>query len=885
MMRLLLPLTALLVSILESSTWAAEPTERATRTWWSLQPLRIPPSASSIDSLISQKLAEKGLSLAPIADRATLIRRITYDLHGLPPTPEEVLDFQNDPRPDAWERLIDRLLASPRYGERWARYWLDLVRFADSDGFEYDKIRPNSWHYRDWVIRALNADMSYAEFVRMQLMGDLLGTRDGIAATGFLVAGPFDEVGNRAVSMLVRRRAREDELEDMLATISQTFLGMTLNCARCHDHKFDPLSMRDYYQTKAIFESVRGGERPLLSDPEQRQRQAEIAQLRQQIRQKEQKFAALEAELHQRVRQLLQLPTRTLPVLPISEWRFEGDARDSIGNLHGTLYGNAKIAKGRLILDGQRSFLQTVPLQRELREKTLEAWVLLPQLDQRGGGILTVERDNGAIFDAIVYGERIAGRWIAGSNSFSRTRDLLAPPEADAKTQLVHVAITYAADGTIRLFRNGTLYSDPYQPTGNADSTKLQVYPAGTSRVLIGLRHTGGGNGFLIGEVEEARLYDRALTAEQIEASYQAGVYKSLPVDWQKHLTAEEQQRFVQQERELRSLLDRERAMTNLIDVQKAYAATISAAGPTFLLRRGDIEKPVEQVSPASWAEFSFDSFRLPPDASDAQRRRRFADWITHPDNPLTWRVIVNRVWQYHFGEGLVRTPSDFGFNGDKPTHPELLDLLARDFRDSGGSLKQLHRKILLSHTYRQSSKANPKAIAIDADNRLLWRFPPRRLEAEAVRDTLLAISGELDARMGGLGYANSPLEPGEKNSKRRSIYRMIRHSIKDTLLDTFDCPDPSVRTPRRAITTTPLQALSLMNGAFTQQASEKLSQRIIREVGTDRSAQIHRAFWLTLQRSPSETEVARLLPLVEQHGLKELCWVLVNSTEMMTIR
>ncbi|HEV3167550.1 MAG TPA: PSD1 and planctomycete cytochrome C domain-containing protein [Isosphaeraceae bacterium] len=589
-------------------------------SWWSLQPLAKvgPPnpeglpsnwSSNPIDRFVFARLRERGLSPAAPADRRTLIRRASFDLLGLPPAVTDVEAFVRDERPAAFEELIDRYLNAPQYGEHWGRHWLDIVRFAESDGFVYDALREQAWPYRDYVIRSFNLDKPYARFIEEQIAGDVLEppTSDGIVATGVLVAGPFDKMSEMSSSGTMRARTREEELEEMIATVSQTFLGLTVNCARCHDHKFDPIPQRDYYRLKAALEGVHRGKRAILT-----------------------------------------------------------------------------------------------------------------------------------------------------------------PAELKAR--------------------------DP-----------------------------------------------RTLT-------------------------------------------------------QMTYTAKPSEPPPTHVLARGDVEQPGEQVAAGGLSALTSlcDDFGLPPDAPEAERRRKLAGWIAHPQNPLTARVLVNRVWQYHFGTGLVGTANDFGSNGELPSHPELLDWLAAEFLAQGGRLKPLHRLIMLSRTYQQASRFDAKAAAIDAEDRLLWRFPPRRLEAEAVRDAMLFASGELNYKMGGPSFRpfkpaqESPfqlLDPDGPEFNRRTIYRMIVHSARSPLLDGLDCPEPSVRTPRRALTTTPSQALALMNDTTMIRQAQKLAERAARDAREAVPAQVARAYHLALGRAPTPQESDRAVALARAHGLDTVCWALFNSSEFLYVK
>ena len=866
--------------------------KRAGPDWWSLQQLRRPAvpavkdttwARNPIDGFVLAALEAKQLRPAPAADRITLLRRATFDLTGLPPTPAEIDAFLSDTAPDAWEKVVDRLLAAGAYGERWGRHWLDVARFGESQGFERDKPRDHAWRYRDYVIHAFNDDKPYPQFVKEQIAGDVLGpdVPEGVIATGFLVAGPWDEVGATQQSLLMRRRVREEELEDMVSATAQTFLGLTVNCARCHNHKFDPITQKDYYRLKAALEGVRPGDRPIRAPVQ--------ARLREEIARLEKEVAALEAEGRRKVPPHQRAGEKELPA-PLARWSFESDARDYIGGLHGTLEGGAVVANGRLKLNGRGAFVRTSALPRNLRARTLEAWVTLASLEQRGGGVMSVQTRDGRVFDAIVFGERQPRRWIAGSSSFQRTRDLAGPPETAAPSDLVHVAVVYGPDNSIAVYRNGAPYAAPYVPSGTDSS--LRTYAANESHVLFGLRHTGAGNGYFAGEVAEARLYDRALTAREVTASFRAGVER-IPLERVlRALTPGQRQRRA---RILAELATMRRALGELAASGLVYAVNPSRPEPTYLLVRGDVEKKGELVSAGGLSAVRSPSpeWGLAADAPEGQRRLKLAEWIAAPDNPLTFRVLVNRVWMLHFGRGLVETPSDFGFNGGRPSHPELLDWLASEFVENGGSIKKLQRLLLLSSSYRQGSRLDARGAALDATNRLLWRFAPRRLEGEAVRDAMLAVSGELNRESGGPSFRpfkvtvfNSTFytltDPLGPEYNRRTVYRMNINSAKSPLLDAFDCPDPSVKTPRRSTTTTPLQALGLMNNRFVLRQAKHFAQRVRGAAKGDTAAEVAWAYRLAFGRQPRADEAARAVKLVGEHGLESLCWVLLNASEFL---
>jgi len=898
--------------IASGARWGTDPIDpfrittgrRAGYDWWSLRPIQkqVPPasagngwSRNAVDSFVLAKLEAKGLKPSSEADRRTLIRRLSLDLVGLLPSPEDVETFVRDTDPLAYERLVDRLLASPQYGERWARHWLDVARFGESDGFERNLPRTNAWHYRDWLIRAFNADLPYDEFCRLQVAGDVLrpGDSDAVKATGFLVAGVHNTtLGND----MMRAIARQDELEDIVGTFAQTFLGLTVNCARCHDHKFDPIAQKDFYRLASALGGVEHGERDFRNEREA----DEVARLSAELA----KVVSQIAEIDRPVRRLIlaerfgEAVPESVPPPPIAAWDFRTGLRDHVGDLHLDAVGGAKLTADGLVLDGKEAFASSRPLGRELRQKTLEAWVKLDDVAQRGGGVMSLLGQDGGAFDAIVFGEQEPGRWMAGSEFFRRYVSLGGEPQSEAGGQPVQITLTYHADGTIAAYRDGLPYGSAYRSTGPV------TYAAGQAVVLFGLRHQpAGGNRMLAGTIVKARLYDQALSADEVAASAATqGAFVS-DADVLARLSPELRSRRDALE-ELRRRLSRDRAEHQGRATYKAYVSLSGTAPVTRLLVRGQVTEPSDVVAPGGCSALlgKLSDFGLAPDAPDAERRRRLAEWLTHAANPLFTRVMVNRLWHYHFGTGIVETPNDFGFNGGRPSHPELLDWLAAEFAESGYRIKAMHRLIVTSATYRQASAPRPQELALDADNRLLWRKSPRRLEGEAVRDGILDVSGLLNCEIGGRGFSDyrenflngttyfDPFDPVGPQFHRRSVYRFQPRGANQGLLDTFDCPDPAATTPRRSMTTTPLQALTLWNNGFVLRAAEAFAERLAREVpGSSDDAEvldhrIDRAWQLALQRSPrpSESESARRLVLA--FGFRALGRVLFNTNEFLTV-
>jgi hypothetical protein len=823
--------------------------------WWSLQPLR--PSPKSIDEFITAKLRDHGLALSPPADRRALLRRATFDLTGLPPTPEEIANFINDASPNAYERIIDRLLASPHYGERWARHWLDVVRFTESEGFERDEPREYAWPYRDYVIRSLNADKSYLQFAREQIAGDVLqpASRDAVIATGLLVFGPTDAVGLTSAVASEREAVREDQLEEMVGVVAQTFLGLTANCARCHDHKFDPIPQRDYYRLKAALSGVwqpfaDSASTELFPDGRvlDESHHTKVAALKTRIREVEEQIA----DLH---KQNVNWQT----VKPLAQWTFDVDARDQIGGIHASTTPKTQISEGQL----STSSVVTAPLTFNVTERTLEAWVTVRKpLDKLISVVQIYNRSGyrGAASDGIQFAGGTNRQWRNLSTANFRTTDVKGPKESAAPGERIHLAYTYALDGTIRQYRNGVPYGEPFRPDAGL-SGQTQTYAAGDAVLKFTATPELA--------IDEARLYGTAMTAEQIQASFAAGPAPTIK----------------RKETPLFAELERlQQQLESLPKPEKAFAAAPREPGVTHL--------KAEPISPGGLSALPNADFQLPANAPEADRRRRLAEWIANAGNPIFSRVIVNRIWGHHFGTGIVENPNDFGANGGLPSHPELLDTLAAELIQSGWSLKSLHKKILLSATYQQASRHNKEAAAIDAGNRFLWRYTPRRLEGEVVRDTMLAVSGKLNPESAGPSFRPfkitkpsgsyvkyEPLDSDERDLQRRTVYRMNVNTGGDAMLESLDCPVPAVKTPKRPSTTTPLQALSLMNNPLPVRLSKAFAARIRAEApATD--DQIDRAFQLALGRPPQahEKEAGRQLPL------EALCWGLFNVTEFLHV-
>jgi hypothetical protein len=860
--------------------------------WWSLKPLTRPALPNSgkaqagnpVDAFIVAKLKERGLDLSPEADRRTLIRRLTFDLHGLPPTPEEVESFVKDTRPDAYVKLVDRLLASPRYGERWGRHWLDVVHYADTHGYDKDKRRVHAWPYRDYVIRAFNEDRPYPRFVREQLAGDVLYPHDpeGVIATGFLAAGPWDFVGQVELreGTVDKMKTRLLDRDDMLSSTMSTFVSMTVHCARCHDHKFDPIPQADYYRLQAVFSGIERGDRPYEDRSASKRRLAlqtrrgaltkEIAGLRTRVESvRDPALQKLDGELRE-----LKGKLAGLPPLPAQK------ASPSNG-WHSGISPKADVVKWVQVDLGR-----SMPID-ELR--------LVPArptdfADTPGFGFPT--RFQVAVADEPTFARAVGIADHSGEDFANPKNDAVRLHLKDTKARYVRVTAQ-------KLWKR----------TGD------YVFALAELQVLSGGKNVALGATVSSLDSIEAGRWSRRYLVDDFNSRQRLRDRSDPAVRQREQVEA----LLATKTAERRKLLDRltdadtRHAMTKagfeLVGVEKKIAALAvppkvygilpHAPRPIHILTRGEVEKPGKLVGPGAMtcvvgpeAEF-----KLTDPANEGQRRAALAEWIVDRKNPLTYRSIANRVWHYHFAKGIVDTPNDFGGNGAKPTHPELLDWLACEFREHG-SFKKLHRQIVLSRTYRQQSRHDEKAAKIDADNRLLWRMNRQRLDAEAVRDSVLAVSGKLDLTAGGPGFDlfrfkddHSPVYDHtsvehilDPRTFRRTVYRFTVRSVPNPFLDCLDCADPNVNTPVRNTTLTALQALALLNNPFMVRQAEFFAERVKKEAGGDVNRQIDRAVLLAFARPATTQERQALAGFARKHGLAAACRLLLNANEFVFV-
>ena len=981
-MKLALHLGLLLLALRAEPAPAAS----AQADWWSLRPvvrpvvpsnqvsvvsvqagrpatngLGSPPNTSPnpIDSFIRAKLAEKNLTPSPEADPRTLIRRLYFDLLGLPPTPEEVAAFvrecslshspafspaparageqarKRESEPSAYERLVDKLLASPHYGERWARHWLDIAHYADTHGFERDQLRPNAWRYRDYVIAALNADKPYDQFLREQIAGDALAregdtpvphatpaqptadksvrSTDRIAALGFLAAGPWDFVGQvETKSDVLRRAARADDLDDMVTQVLTASMGVTINCARCHDHKLDPISQREYYGLWAVFAGVKRGDRELDPSATAR-REAERKPLQARLRDLTGELGRLTGE-----------------GLDLADMVGGGNGRGTGVKGAGLDLRTGNVTKDKL---GYHNNIQLNRLQKPEwgngNAPKFVQWLFVPDGKFAVPVAYQVTVSNlpptsGHAWDAIRNGPLNAqvSTQLDGVDYATAGHSLLGL-HANAGVTFNLAEIRKASGfGTLRLVATVGFGANPTAAATRADFSvfagkellfqKLKLRKDESARVDVALPDaaetltlvaTDGGDG--IGHdllfLGNARLVpDRG--ANTLAAADRARI-ESLRAE-EKQLTA---------------------ALAAKAEGEKVYAITNSEPVPVKVLKRGNPEEPQEEVAPGTLACVRHAPVDFSRAKTEADRRLVLAEWIVHPANPLTRRVLVNRLWHHHFGVGLVDTPSDFGKGGGTPSHPELLDWLAEEFLAHGWSLKAMHRLICTSAAYRQcsvisnqysvasggstsapQSAASPlntehwklntaSAQRLDAANRLLWRQNPRRLDAESTRDAVLAVSGKLNLAAGGPGWrdfkyteAYAPIyqyiTADTPELWRRSIYRFIVRTTPHQFMTTLDCPNPANLTPARTATTTALQALTLSNNEFMLQQARHFAARVEREAGADAAAQVNRTFLLAFERQPTRDELAGALQLVRADGLFALCRMLLNANEFVYV-
>jgi Protein of unknown function (DUF1553)/Protein of unknown function (DUF1549)/Planctomycete cytochrome C len=878
----------------EGAEWSSVGVSASGPIHWAYRPLASPPLPTvknagwvrnPIDTFILAALEAKGMTPAPEADRRSLIRRLSFDLIGLPPTPEEIDTFLNDTHADAYERLVDRLLASPHHGERWARHWLDVVHFAESHGHDQDVIRENAWPYRDYLIRAFNEDRPYAHFVEQQLAGDVLFPDEPsvIPALGMLSAGPWDESSQQSIrdDTLDKKVAQNLDRDDMLTTVCSTFVSTTIHCARCHDHKFDPITQAEYYNLQSVLAGVDRANRAYDPDPAiHRQRTA---------------LKRRDADLQTAASAELLTPAAD-QLVRTWEKAQEGRATawtvlqpSAIRTKSGSM--PEKLPDASVRFGGMRPLtdVYTVETDTELNGATAVRLEVLTDdsLPHRGPG----RQDNGNLhLNEFRVAVRLPGQPADGKPI------ALHNPTADFNQDGWTAA--HAIDG------NPATAWGIYPAVGVAHSVVFEfltpLKDAGRKTLIFTLEQTHGG-GHLIGRLRlSATTAPRPTGTDFVPGPIQAIL--SMPIEKRSEAQRVELARFV-----LRR--DVAEQLAALPPRQMVYVATsdfkptgsfhpAKECRPVLLLRRGDVSQPGAGAVPGALSCISGLSSELARSDDEAQRRAALARWFTDRRNVLTWRSIVNRVWHYHIGRGIVATPGDLGKMGAPPTHPELLDWLAAHFRDNGGSLKALHRLIVTSAAYRQASTYRADYAKMDGDNLLLWRMNRTRLDAECVRDAVLRTTGKIDYTMGGPSVKHFTQSKGihvtvnadyngfdldGPGAYRRSIYRFIFRTLPDPFLEALDCPDASQFTPARTNSITPLQALALLNDRFTVRQAEHFAARVEGEA-RDREGQVRRAFLLALGRPATQREVKLLADHAARHGMAHACRVLFNCNEFMFV-
>ncbi len=762
------------------------------KQFWAFQPMRdfAPPQVknsawvkSPIDHFVLAKLEEKGLQPAPAADKLTLLRRATFDLTGLPPTTKEMEDFRADTSPEAFQKVVERLLASPRYGERWGRHWLDVARYADSTGNDEDHRYPHAWKYRDYVIQAFNDDLPYDQFVREQLAGDLLPAKDGsevnkrgIIATGFLA------LGAKAIAQQDKVKMLYDVYDEQVDVTSKAFLGLTVACARCHNHKFDPILTKDYYAMTAMFASTKSFsvweshvsvplEKPLVP-------KAEFA-----------KYQAAKKELAEKDKRV------KLTMEDITDAVKEPIAKANLPRL-----AEFMIAARQVYENGAKP--EVVAAQTKLPEALLKKWVAYLKPSDKVRGYLNEWNDA----KADQLGDNLNGAAMAYQTRFQKR-------QAELEAQILKWRPEYQK----ALAENKSLPEKP----------KL--------------------------EAGEDRFFDDV---------YFGGGPFSVSAKDQKNFSAEQWTR-------LEALRKESEALKKAAPPEPAMACAIEDGEPVKqkVFIRGDYNSHGDDAPPSFPA--ILERFNTNPNFQGSGRLQ-FAEWLVRPEHPLTSRVMVNRVWQGHFGEGLVRTPDNFGKMGEKPSHPELLDYLARQFSKNGYSIKSLHRMMMLSSTYQMASD-NAAAMEMDQDNRLLSRFSRRRLSIEEMRDGLLAIDGTIDFTIGGSlqsgrgtdgETSQGRLSVNPETLKRRSVYIPLRRANLPTLLNLFDFGDATTLTGKRQLTNVATQALFWLNSNFPTDRSIEITKALLSEkTNADR---VSTAYLRILNRPASAQEIASGLQYLE---------------------
>lgn len=848
----------------------------AGRKHWAFQPLASsePPDVSDagwirtpIDRFLRAKQQAASASPNSMAGPRTLIRRTYYDLTGLPPSPEEVERFVRDAQQNldaAYGSLIDRLLESERYGERWARHWLDLVRFAESNGYAFDKDRPNAYHYRDFVIWALNEDMPYDHFVRLQVAGDLLANTDAqtpeealeavnaIAATGFLVAGPF----TTQQTQKERERSRYEQLDDMIHTLGTSMLGLTVGCARCHDHKYDPLPQRDYYRLASVFSEVGFSDTGVNMQPQEHQKaKAEYDKAHAPLAEALAKFE--KEQLPDRFAKWLESRPSELPEPSLQVWHHIGPfPSESFDKAFDEAFApEAEIDLAKTYNDGKLK------------------WTKQPKWK-----------------DGTVHNT------LKGNNSANYLYRVIESPVARK------VALSLGSDDAVKLWINGAeILSNKVGRGAAADQEKVDLpLKKGRNELLMKIVNGAGPSGFYFKSSLDGTPPDIAKLLEMPQEKWNAKQKKQV-LDWYKKLD----ERWL----ELNLAVEEHKKQEPKPQLTKIYAAKVRGStygfgGDTYKvyhLRRGNADNKEELAKPGALRVLMPDTesqtiwFAAAGESQSSGKpaRTALAEWITDVDRGaghLLARVIVNRLWHHHFGRGIVATPNDFGTRGERPSHPELLDWLASELIRNGWRLKPIHKLIMTSTVYMQAGGESKTGLQHDPENLLWWRRESRRLEAEAIRDALLEVSGTLDRKMYGKGSL-------DQNSPRRSIYLTVKRSRLVPMLQLFDAPDAIQGVGSRQKSTVAPQALAMLNSATVRNLATKFAQRVKPNADTSIDEVIDRAYRIAFSRPPSNDELSQMKDFIERQSesrgkggnsenlaVRDFCHLLLCMNEFMYV-
>ncbi|MGF1579604.1 MAG: PSD1 and planctomycete cytochrome C domain-containing protein [Gemmataceae bacterium] len=940
---------------------------------WSFQPIQRPTvpkvhdakwPVTPVDHFVLEKLQEKGLKPNPSADRHTLLRRVTFDLIGLPPTQKEIADFVNDKSSNAYEKVVDRLLKSPHYGERWARHWLDLVRYADTRGHEFDFEIPEAYHYRDYVIRAFNNDVPYDQFLREHLAGDLLEkpridpktkTNESMIGTGFWWLGegkhsPVDVKGDQA-----------DRIDKQIDVFSKTFIGLTVACARCHDHKFDAITTRDYYSLVGYIHSSRYI-RAFVDDPSPYRKAADsIHAFQEQMKKlaKQRTVTALNAQIDQLAKYLLGTSQNR------EGWQrsIQQRSRDRKHPLHvwSVLTRNGKALPQKEMEVRRAQLLQGVEASQKLTqhhevladftEGTFEGWFTTGYAfgdKPSDGKTLVFQADN------IRPIHKVVAPQVAHSGQVSkRFQGVLMSPTFDISKKKLHLLMS-GRGARVRVILDGfqiirnPIYGGLQINVNHGESPRWYTIDLSMwqgHRAYVEFQDEG--DGFVAVEkivcsdtgppstaiinplVVEIAKGDRSMSPHDLAKRYQR-LFAEVVRDWEQGKLAKQPDALARFEllnwmltspefkaitpNLLEDLTNIEPLMTNLLKKKQQAEAKIPNPLRVLAMRdgtpinenvyiRGNHKNLGEEV-PRRYLEVFVGNEAM---GNEGSGRLALADKLLSPTNTLTARVMVNRLWKHHFGTGIVKSVDNFGILGEKPSHPRLLDWLASEFVNHKWSIKKMHRLIVLSQTYRMSSRPQPAAETIDPSNRLLHRMPVRRLEAEAIRDSLLAVSGRLDKTMYGRGvmphltpFMSGRGRPGRSGpldgNGRRSIYINVRRNFLTPLFMVFDYPTPFSTIGRRGISNVPAQALTMMNNPFVIQQAELLAKRLLDEKSATTTQRIEKMYLLAFGRPPSQLERERVERFLTNQGKQygnvndlrawqNLCHVVVNLKEFIYVQ